>query len=210
MIAGVLLLLLILYLVFARERYIDPDQKVQPPCSCPAIGVCPSACQAWESKVEAIAPSGASAADYISVASAFYTTVYTPAASRPTEAQVDTFLASSAGTVSGVDRSSMKQLIMTGFHITASGTAAQREAKSSDFTPSQSNLAPDMGRDELRTRAEDKYTPAVPVTNTQFSEGAYAPVTQTTPLAPGDWDDPNVRWKGPRPASVCPCAENIM
>jgi hypothetical protein len=160
--------------------------------------------------MDAAAPNGYKASDYLAVLQAFFDSVYTPSGTKPTEAQVDTFLASSAGTVSGVDRASVKRIIIDGFHIDRSGTAASREEKTQMFKPSNANLAPDMGRDELRTRAEAGYSGANPSPSTRFSEGDYAPVQQSTPNKPGQWDDGSMLWKGPRPASVCPCAENIM
>jgi hypothetical protein len=169
-----------------------------------------SSCSAWESRVRVIAPTNAITADYISVLAAFYDSVYVPANTKPTEAQVDTFLASSAGTVAGVSTSAVKTIIMNGFHIDQRGTAASREEKTQMFKPSDLNLAPNMGRDEVRTREEERYVGANPFLSTRFSEGDYAPVTQSTPLHPGEWEDGTVRWKGPRPASVCRCAENVM
>jgi len=207
-------LLLAAMVAQSTEYFTDPEftPSVQRPCSCTGKtpGMCDSACTAWESKVTAIAPSNAVVADYIAVLAAFYDTMYSPAATKPTEAQVDTFLASSAGTVAGVDGASVKTILMDGFHIEQTGTAASREEKSQMFKPSDKNLAPDMGRDELRTRAEDAYSGANPTPSTQFSEGDYGPVDQSMPIKPGQWDDGSMMWKGPRPASVCPCAENIM
>jgi hypothetical protein len=210
---AVFVVLLLLVLAIRRvEDFTDTEfTNVKRPCTCPKSGVCvDSNCSAWESKVSAIAPSGALTADYISVLGAFYDQVYEPAPLKPTEAQVDTFLASSAGTVAGVDAPSLKRILMDAFHIEQTGTAAGREEKSQVFKPSDQNLAPKMGRDELRTREEDKYTGANPNPSTRFSEGNYAAVTQSKPLNPGEWDDGSKNWKGPRPASVCPCAENIM
>ena len=210
-ILGILALLLVL--VLARERFTDTEfTNVTRPCTCSSSGttVCESKCSAWDSKVEAIAPSGASKGDYIAVLQAFYDTVYKPAETKPTEAQVDTFLASSAATVSSVDGPSLKRIIIDAFHIEQSGTAASREDKSQNFKPSDTNLAPKMGRDEVRTREEVGYIGTIPVVSTRFSEGDYAPVTQTEPLHPGEWDDGSKNWKGPRPASVCACAENVM
>ena len=214
-----LVILLFLLVATSTESFTDTEftsggktgvaSGVSRPCVCTGP-TCPSACKAWESKVSALAPTGAVVSDYIAVLTAFYDSVYNPATTKPTEAQVDTFLASPAGTVSGVDRSSVKTILMDGFHITASGTAASREGKTQMFVPSDKNLAPDMGRDELRTREEAGYTGANQTLSTKFSEGNYAPITQTEPLNPGQWDDGSTQWKGPRPASVCPCAENVM
>jgi hypothetical protein len=204
--------LLILLAALQVEHFTDTEfTNVTRPCTCPSSGPClTSSCSAWESRVRAIAPTNAITADYISVLAAFYDSVYVPADTKPTEAQVNTFLASSAGTVAGVSTSAVKTIIMDGFHIDETGTAASREEKTQMFKPSDLNLAPSMGRDEVRTRVEAGYTGANPFLSTRFSEGDYAPVTQSGPLNPGEWEDPTVRWKGPRPASVCRCAENVM
>jgi hypothetical protein len=205
--------LLILVIALRRvEEFTDTEfTNVKRPCACPTSGPCgDSNCSAWESKVDAAAPSGAVSADYIGVLAAFYDQVYVPATTKPTEAQVNTFLASSAGTVAGVDLPSVKRILMDAFHIDETGTAASREEKSQMFKPSEQNLAPKMGVDEVRTRTEDKYKGANPNPSIRFSEGNYAAVTQSNPLNPGEWDDGSKNWKGPRPASVCACAENVM
>jgi hypothetical protein len=160
--------------------------------------------------VTANAPSGAVTEDYISVLAAFFDRVYDPATTKPTAAQVDTFLASSAGTVAGVDVPSVRRIIMDAFHIEAGITSAVSELASQNFAPETALLEDKMARDEVRTREENQYNPAVPKTSARFSEGDYAPVTQTNPIYPGEWDDGSTTWKGPRPASVCPCAENIV
>jgi hypothetical protein len=210
LLAGGLILLICL---FARERFVDTEFKsggvgvsksVEKPCMCPLSGPClDSNCKAWESKVSAQAPSSADRAAYISVLANFYDTIYTPSPTKPTEAQVDTFLASSAGTVNGVDIPSLKRILVDGFHIDRSSTAAQREEKTQMFKPSEENLAPKMGVDQVRHRKEKEYVGATPVVSTMFSEGPYAPVTQTEPLNAS-------RWEGPRPAAVYPSAENVI
>ena len=215
LLVAIVLLLVAVFVAQTTEYFTDTEfTNVKRPCLCTGQ-VCPTGCSvtvstSWTSRIDALAATGYVVADYIAVLAAFYDTVYVPAATKPTEAQVDTFLASSAGTVAGVDRAAVKTILMDGFHIESSGTAASREEKSQMFKPSNANLAPSMGRDELRTRTEDGYTPADPHASTRFSEGAYAPVTQTNPINPGQWEDGSTMWKGPRPASVCPCAENIM
>jgi hypothetical protein len=206
------LLLLLVFILQSSEHFTEAEYaEVQKPCACPESGPCSDAnCKAWESMIDAMAPTGAVSSDYITVLAAFYDQVYSPAPMKPTEAQVDSFLASPAGTVAGVDIPSVKRMILDGFHIDSSMTAAQREEKSQMFQPSDANLAPKMGRDEVRTRTEEGYTGANPNPSARFSEGNYAAVTQTDPLNPGQWEDGSSLWKGPRPASVCPCAENIM
>jgi len=206
------LALLLLLFISQVEHFTDTEfTNVTRPCACPSTGPCiNSGCKAWESRVGAVAPSNAVVSDYIAVLAAFYDTVYVPSATKPTEAQVTTFLSSSAGTVAGVDSSSIKKLIMDGFHIDKTGTAAANEEKTQMFKPSDENLAPKDGRDEVRTREEDGYTPADSTISTRFAEGEYEPVTQSNPINPGMWNDGSKNWKGPRPASVCACAENVM
>ena len=214
-----LLVVFLVLLITGTERFVDTEftsggvtgtaTAVQRPCSCSGVA-CESKCRAWESKVNAVAPTGAVTSDYITVLAAFYDTVYEPATTKPTEAQVDTFLASSAGTVSGVNVPALKRILMDGFHIDSGMTAAAGEYASQNFAPNTAILEDKMGRDEVRTRTERRYTPAVSKSSTRFSEGDYAPVSQTNPIYPGQWDDGSTTWKGPRPASVCACAENIM
>lgn len=208
---GVSLLVGILWFAFLREHFADSSQPVTRPCACPTSGQCTnSACKSWDSKVSAQAPSGAVNADYITVLAAFYDTVYSPAQTKPTEAQVDTFLASPAGTVSGVQLTAVKRMIMDGFDIDYLKTASQRDTESVRFTPSVTNLEPKLARDQVRSRVEVSYTPADPVLSTKFSEGNYEKVTQSEPINPGQWEDGTSLWKGPRPASVPPSAENVM
>lgn len=220
------LLALVLFLAWTSdtiERYVDAEftsggatgsaSAVTRPCACPdtASVACPVSCKAWESKVMANAPTGAVSADYISVLAAFFDTVYDPAETKPTEAQVNTFLASSAGTVSGVDVPSVKRIIMDAFHIDSGTTAAASEYESQNFKPDTANLEDKMARDEVRTRREEKYRPAVPKSSTRFSEGDYSPVRQTNPLHPNEEkDDGSTSWRGVRPASVPASAENVM
>jgi hypothetical protein len=214
-----LLGVLLVFVLTSTERFVDTEFKsggttgdataVQKPTPCSGT-VCSASSRAWESKVNAIAPTGAVTSDYIGVLAAFYDTVYNPATTKPTEAQVDTFLASSDATVSGVNIPALKRIIMDGFHIDSSTTAAANEYASQNFKPDTAILEDKMGRDEVRTRGEGGYNPAVSKSSTRFSEGDYAPVTQTNPIYPGQWDDGSTTWKGPRPASVCACAENIM
>ena len=161
--------------------------------------------------MNAAAPTGAVSGDYISVLAAFFDTVYDPAETKPTEAQVDTFLASSAGTVAGVNVPAVKRILMDGFHIDSGMTAAQSEYASQNFKPDTALLEDKMARDEVRTRTADKYKPAVPKLSTRFSEGDYAPVTQTKPLHPNEEKDGKSKsWRGVRPASVPASAENVM
>uniref|UniRef100_A0A6C0AJ61 Uncharacterized protein n=1 Tax=viral metagenome TaxID=1070528 RepID=A0A6C0AJ61_9ZZZZ len=226
--AGVIVLFLLAVLL-NTEHFTDTDYtNVTQPCYCPTpvdmstntvSTACDPQCLVWDNKINALAPTGANNSDYVTVLRAFYSTVYVPSPTRPTEAQVDTFLASSAGTVAGVDVPSVKRIIMDGFHIQPSKTADQRSDQDTNFkpdtgileatAPSATGYAPPF--DEVRTRAEDSYTGANPSPSTRFSEGNYAPLpAPTQPNKPGDWDDPAITWKGSHPAAVSASAENIM
>ena len=219
LLAALGLVVLLVLAVHNTEYFVDTEftsggttgtaTAVTRPCVCSGP-TCPSACRAWESKVSANAPTGAVVSDYISVLAAFFDRVYDPATTKPTAAQVDTFLASSAGTVAGVDVPSVKRIIMDAFHIESGITSIVSELAGQNFVPQAALLEDKMGRNQVRTRTEKCYKSAVPRTSSQFSEGDYAPVTQTNPIYPGEWDDGSTTWKGPRPASVCPCAENIV
>ena len=220
LLAALVVAAFLIWTVVSTERFVDKEFKsggttgvataVTKPCACSG-STCSSDCMAWESKVKAIAPSGAITTDYISVLAAFYDTVYNPAETKPTAAQVDTFLASSAGTVAGVDTPSVKRIIMDAFHIDSGISAAVSEMKSQNFSPDKALLEDKMARDEVRTREEEKYNPAVPQTSSRFSEGDYAPVTQTKPIHPNEENDGgSTSWKGVRPASVPASAENVM
>jgi len=178
LVVAVLLLLKSVHESFTDTEYLN----VFEPCACPATGTCPPACKSWESQITAIAPSiGTSretAAAYIPTLNAFYKTVYQPAAAKPTEAMVTAFLNSNQS--SGTDPGSMKQIIMNGFHIESSGV--KTDTGKGLFTPSAA-LQPSNGRDQVYGRLNQKaeYTPADSSISTQFSEGNYASVSQTTP-----------------------------
>jgi hypothetical protein len=166
-----------------RESFTDTEYiNVFEPCVCPETGNCPTACKSWESQITAIAPSvgsdHATAKAYLPTLLSFYKTVYVPAASKPTEAQVSAFLNSTPST--GTDLGSMKEIIMNGFHIESVG--GKKDTGRGLFTPSAA-LQPSNGRDEVYGKLSEKpdYTPADARVSTRFSEGNYAPVSQTMP-----------------------------
>lgn len=176
-------LAVLLLLKSVHESFTDTEfLNVFEPCICPASGPCPTACSSWESQISAIAPStGTShdtAATYLPTLKAFYTTVYVPSAAKPTEAQVIAFLTANPST--DTDPGSMKQIIMNGFHIESA--TGKTDTKKGAFTPSAA-LQPSEGRDEVYGKLNEKpdYTPADSKVSTRFSEGNYAPVSQTMP-----------------------------
>ena len=184
------------YLFFYfSESFTDTEfTNVTRPCLCPATGECPSKCDAWESKISSVVPSTGteiqSSLPYLVALQSFYDTVYVPAPQKPTEAEVDAFLTTPAGTppvVAGQDtKAALKSVIMNGFHIDASGGKAAKE-KAAAFPIISADLQPSNGRDEVYGKLNEKpvYVPAVPQSSTVFSEGDYAPVKQSTPRRPG-------------------------
>uniref|UniRef100_A0A6C0M3K0 Uncharacterized protein n=1 Tax=viral metagenome TaxID=1070528 RepID=A0A6C0M3K0_9ZZZZ len=182
-----LVLIVLLFLHGCREYFTDTEYtNVKRPCGCPAAGGCPPACSSWQSKITSVAPSTgtsqATAAPYIPILQSFYDTVYVPATDKPTEAQVDTFV-SSSGTV--VDSGSLKTIIMDAFHIDPTvGKAESGASEKGAFTPS-ARLQPPDGRDEVYGYQEQaSYYPTDMSDASQFAEGIYQPVHQTTPRRP--------------------------
>jgi hypothetical protein len=202
-----------------REQFTDPEE-------CKTTGVTRGAAcvpkitrpstedSRWRSKVEAEMPIGQDDGDYIRVLQAFYDKVYVPSADRPTEAQVDAFLASPDASVAGTSPVAMKKIILSGFNLTAGGTAAAREEKQAVTTGALAGfqgkeLEPQMGVDEVRTRKEIPYIP-VDTRDGPLPEGIYADTRQTTPSRPGDWDDKSISWNRSQFFSVNPTAKNIL
>jgi len=180
---ALLAIALLLLLKSVHESFTDTEfLDVFLPCPCPATGTCPTACKSWESQISAIAPatgtSRDTAATYLPTLISFYNTVYKPAATKPTEAQVTAFLTANPST--GTDPGSMKQIIMNGFHIESA--TGKTDTGKGLFTPSAA-LQPSNGRDEVYGKLSEKadYNPADSSISSKFSEGNYAPVSQTMP-----------------------------
>lgn len=203
-----------------REHFTDPDEckttGVTRGAACIPKIVRPSGDNPiWKSRIEAELPIGQNEGDYVRVLQAFYDKVYVPATDRPTEAQVDTFLASQDAAVAGTSPEALKRIIMIGFHLQAGGTAAGREEKQVVKTGALAGfqgkeLEPKMGVDEVRTRTEIPYIPADMRQSDQLPEGIYADTTQSYPRSPGEWDDRSISWNRSQFFSVCPCAKNIL
>jgi hypothetical protein len=142
----------------------------------------------WKSKIQAQAPIGANEADYIRSLQVFYDKVYKPAATKPTIADVEKFLASSDVVGKSVDAAAMRLIIVDAFHIQSTQTGAQKEKNQIKFDINPADLEPSNGRDEVRVRAEANYKPSDPVFG-KLPEGNYAPVNQQSqPRHPGITD----------------------
>jgi hypothetical protein len=167
-----LLLLVALLVMTSVERFTEPAGGF-------AAVTRPDTSTLWSSKVVATTPFGSDVKPYITALAAFYDKVYAPAPNRPTEAEVDIFIATP---YPGTDRESLKTIIMEAFHIDAAMGKAAGEDKQKKFEPSARLLAPKDGVDEVRVRTEEEYVPAD--TTGPFDEsplGTVAPTPQTVP-----------------------------
>jgi hypothetical protein len=178
-------LLALALLVFAlnlRETYVDPDSPVNPPVLT-AGGKIPSD---WQSKIDAFAKLDANDMAYFRAIQAFYTTVYEPAQTKPTDTDVEQFLAGTGAQIAGVDPVILRKLLASSFRVQLSGTAASREAKETVTTGALagftgSNLQPGNARDGVYTRVEDMYLPTDTTQSDRAAEGVYEDTSQTKP-----------------------------
>lgn len=182
---------LLLYALGLRESYTDPDSPVTPP-ELQANGKIPPE---WQSKIDAYAKLDANDMAYFEAIQAFYTTVYVPAQTKPTDADVEQFLAGTGAQIRGVDVGILRKLLASAFRVQLTSTAAAREAKETVTTGALagftgSNLQPGNARDEVYTRVESIYAPADDTQSDRAAEGAYAETTQTEPRRPQDSGTP--------------------
>ncbi len=203
-IAGMLLLLMSL-----REHYVE---RVGPGLR-PSLDGPEGA--AWRSKIGAQMSIGGSETDYIAALQQFYDRVYKVkrpegSTSSPKDADVEEFL--TTNNFPGVSKDSLRQIILSGFSIDKSGSAAAREQKQVKFQPTEA-LQPRDGVDEVYGhRTEGVYRPADPRIG-RTPEGIYADTEQTTPNNEGIWDDKSTSWSPAAFASVCEggeCAQNVL
>ena len=142
---------------------------------------------AWRSKIDTQAPIGANDADYITALQAFYDKVYKPAEVKPTNADIEAFLAGPDVTGKPVDNGALRKIIAAAFHIESGKTAAAKEEEQVRFKPSKA-LEPSDGRDQVRNRTEEEYRPSDTRIG-ELPEGKYAPVEQQRkPRRPGEKD----------------------
>lgn len=178
-------LLALAILVFAlqlRETYVDSDSPVNPPVLTPG-GKIPSD---WQSKIDAFSKIDSDDMAYFRAMQAFYTTVYEPAQLKPTDADVEQFLAGTGAAIPGVDPNILRKLLASAFRVQLTATAAAREAKETVTTGALagfmgSNLQPGNARDEVYTRVESMYLPADTEQSDRAAEGVYAESSQTKP-----------------------------
>lgn len=198
----------LMLLMTMRERYVET----------PGPGPRPSLEDAaWRSKIDAQAPIGGSDEDYMAALQKFYDTVYAPLRSKnatasPKDTEVEAFLTSN--TFPNVSKDALRQIILSGFSVDRTESAAAREEKQVKFKPTEA-LEPRDGVDQVYgRRKEEVYVPAKPEFSDLFSEGNYAPTPQTEPTRPGFWDDKSTSWSPAMFASVCDgigkCTQNVL
>lgn len=205
-IAGVLLVLMTL-----REGYVEREGPGERPSFEGAEGA------AWRSKIDAQIPIGGSDDDYMKALQKFYDTIYSPMrtankTASPRDTEVEAFLESN--TFPNVSKDALRQVILSGFSIDRSGSAAAREKKQVKFQPTEA-LQPRDGVDQVYGhRKEEVYIPADKRIG-ELPEGVYSPTEQTEPRRPGFWDDKSTSWSPAAFASVCDdpdgeCAQNVL
>jgi hypothetical protein len=190
----ILLAVLLLALMMTRERFVET----------PGPGTRPSLTDgAWRSKIEAQAPIGGSKGDYEKALQSFYDTIYSPlrtenATAMPKDTQVEEFLNTQPSTI---DKGALRQIILSGFAIDRTTSAAAREQKQIKFNPSEA-LEPRDGVLETWKHVKQEYKP-VDSRIGELPEGVYAPTVQEpAPRREGIVDDKSASWSGQRPYSL--------
>jgi hypothetical protein len=191
-----LALLLVLLLLGSRsfERFVERSGP----------GVRPSLSDgAWRSKIDAGVPIGGSKDDYVRALQSFYDSLYNPIRTEnpdamPKDTQVEAFLATQPPTI---DRGALRQMILSGFAIDRTTSAAAREEKQVKFTPSEA-LEPRDGVLETWKYVKQDYIP-VDTRIGDLPEGVYTqPTQQLTPRREGIEEDRSASWTGQRPYSL--------
>jgi hypothetical protein len=120
----------------------------------------------------------------------------------PKDTQVEEFLKTQPATV---DQGALRQIILSGFAIDRTTSAAAREQKQVKFNPSEA-LEPRDGVLETWKRVEPEYIP-VDTRIGDLPEGVYAPTEQQeAPRREGVVDDKSTSWTGQKPYSI---TENV-
>jgi hypothetical protein len=186
--------LLLVFMVSRRERFVER----------PGPGTRPSLTDAaWRSKIEVQIPIGGSKEDYEKSLQSFYDTIYSPLRTEnpngmPKDTQVEIFLNAQPATI---DKSALRQIILSGFAVDRTTSAAAREEKQVKFTPTEA-LQPRDGVLETWKHVKQDYIP-VDRRIGDLPEGVYAPTVQEQePRREGIHDDKSASWTGQMPYSI--------
>ena len=189
---------LLLFALSFRESFDDPEFPVTRPTGDKKKD------RAWYSKIDSTAPINSDDEAYIRAITRFYDEVYEPAETRPTQTDLDNFVASlgapfnppilEKGTKDekpNPDYKALKEILETGFRIGRAGTVASREEARTVTTGALAgfkgeNLQPSDGYDEVYGyRTQKMYEPSDNRPGIDFPEGQYEPTQQTEPTRPG-------------------------
>ena len=157
---------------------------------------------AWRSKIEVQIPIGSSKSDYEMALQSFYDTIYAPMRTEtpgamPKDTQVEAFLQSQPATI---DKNALREIILSGFAIDRTLSAAAREEKQVKFQPTEA-LEPRDGVLETWKHVKQEYVPADSRIG-DLPEGVYAPTKkEETPRRDGD-ACASTSWTGQRPYSI--------
>ena len=193
-----LALVLFVSFLWTRERFVEQSG----PGSRPSLSDA-----AWRSKIETQAPIGGSKDDYETALQSFYDTIYKPLRTSnpdamPKDTQVEEFIKAQPATI---DKDALRQIILSGFAVDRTTSAAAREEKQVKFNPSEA-LEPRDGVLETWKRTEETYIP-IDSRIGDLPEGVYAPVEQQEePRREGIHDDKSTSWTGQKPYSI---AQNV-
>lgn len=200
---------MLLVLMTLREHYVEREGPGERPSFDGAEGA------AWRSKIDAQIPIGGSDDDYMTALQKFYDTIYSPMrtankTASPKDTEVEAFL--DGLTIPNISKDALRQIILSGFSIDRTLSAAAREQKQVKFQPTEA-LQPRDGVDQVYgRRKEEVYVPADKRIG-DLPEGIYAPTQQTEPTREGIWDDKSTSWSPAAFASVCEggkCAQNVL
>jgi hypothetical protein len=203
------LALWILWCMTQREHYVEVvGPGVRPTLTGPEGA-------AWRSKIEAQIPIGGSTEDYLAALQKFYDDVYVRirppgSTTSPRDTDVEAFL--TTNTFPNLSTDALRQIILSGFSVDRSGSAAAREAKQTKFTPTEA-LQPRDGVDQVYGHMrQELYIPADKRPG-PVPEGVYESTEQTEPTNEGVWDDKTAGWSPVSFASVCTngkCTQNVL
>ena len=203
--------LALLVIMTLREHYVEREGPGLRPSFDGAEGA------AWRSKIEAQIPIGGSDDDYMKALQKFYDEIYSPLRTKnktasPKDTEVEAFI-DSVG-IPNISKDALRQIILSGFSVDKTQSAAAREEKQVKFQPTEA-LQPRDGVDEVYgKRRQEVYVPSDHRAG-KLPEGIYADTPQTEPNREGTWNDNSTSWSPASFASFCEdgdemCTQNIL
>lgn len=185
----IVFILLVLMAFGFRERFVEMTKNAKGEWVTQRVPVPSLESAEWRSKIESQISLDANKEDYIRELKRFYDTEYIPKG-KPKDTDVEKFLQ----TATNVEKNSLRQMILSGFPIERTISAAAREENQIKIKDIGKNLEPRDGRDQTFPRKEPAYIPADTRIG-ELPEGIYEPVTQQpNPRREGTWDDKSISW----------------